>query len=293
MVPLEGRRRCGAVKSVGTLYLPSMSSACIIPFDQSIFVGQAVAGGGQLSSGGIQLVTDVEIVPSCPQWTTRWLSLGKVELLMGIMLGLSSGRREVVVHGACGGLLGGFSLGRASQKPRPGKSGRGGGGVLPENLGDVGLEFFLLLWVNGARPHVTCFVVAVNEAFTTDVPTGAHESGVVSFGTILGEFSSKVLLPIFAILFKNSEMGAKFLVMRSPSTLPDFLFFPSFHLPSSPAGVTLLEVGEILGVGLTKFGGRVVFMVLFITISKTLSKEMRRLFTINRSSNLTHSPSQR
>ncbi len=78
-------------KSIGTLYLPSKSSACIIPFDQSIFVGQAVAGGGQLSSGGIQLVTDVEIVPSCPQRTTRWSSLGKVELLVGILLVLSGG----------------------------------------------------------------------------------------------------------------------------------------------------------------------------------------------------------
>jgi hypothetical protein len=114
-------------KSVGTLYLPIMLSACIIPFDRSIFVGRAKAGGGQLLSGGIQLVMDVEIVPSCPQQTTRWSSLGKVELLVGISLGLSGGRREVVVRGACGGLLGGFSSGRASQNPGLGSQAEGEG----------------------------------------------------------------------------------------------------------------------------------------------------------------------
>ncbi len=114
-------------KSVGTLFLPSMSSACIIPFNRSIFVGRAKAGGGQLLSGGIQLVTDMEIVPLCPQRTTRWLSLEKAELLVGISLGLSGGRCEVVVRGACGGLLGGYSSGWASQNPGLGSQAEGEG----------------------------------------------------------------------------------------------------------------------------------------------------------------------
>ncbi len=54
---------------------------------------------------------------------------------------------------------------------------------------------------------MTCFVVAVNKAFSTDVPTGAHESGVVPFGTILGAFSGKVLLPIFDVLHQKLGDG--------------------------------------------------------------------------------------
>jgi hypothetical protein len=77
--------------------------------------------------GGIQLRTDVEIVPSCPQQMTRLLLLWEVGLLVGILLGLSGGRREVVIGGACGGLSGGFSLGRASQNPGLGSQAEGEG----------------------------------------------------------------------------------------------------------------------------------------------------------------------
>ncbi len=117
----------GPSKFVGTLYLPSSSLACIIPFDQSILVRRAAVGGGQLLLGGIQLGTDVEIVPSCPQRTTRLLSLQEVGLLVGILLGLSGGRREVVVRGTCGRLSGGFSLGRASRNPGLGSQAEGEG----------------------------------------------------------------------------------------------------------------------------------------------------------------------
>jgi hypothetical protein len=123
----RGEDLVGPSKFVGTLYLPSSLLACIIPFDWSILVGRAAAGGGQLLSRGIQLGTDVEIVPSCPQRTTRLLSLWEVGLLMGISLGLSGGRHEVVVRGACGGLLGGFSLGRALRNPGLGSQAEGEG----------------------------------------------------------------------------------------------------------------------------------------------------------------------
>jgi hypothetical protein len=64
MLPFEG------VKS-----LPRISLVCCIFFD--IFVGQAAAGGGQMSLGGIQYAKDVEILPSFPQRTTRLSLLGR------------------------------------------------------------------------------------------------------------------------------------------------------------------------------------------------------------------------
>ncbi len=62
-------------ESVGTSNLPRISLACCISFD-IFFVGRAVAGRGQLFSGGIQLATDMVILPSFPQRTTRWSLLG-------------------------------------------------------------------------------------------------------------------------------------------------------------------------------------------------------------------------
>jgi hypothetical protein len=130
----RGEDLVGPSKFVGTLYLPSSSLACIIPFDRSILVGRAAAGGGQLLLGGIQLGTDVEIVASCPQRTTRLLSLWEVGLLVGILLGLSGGQREVVVHGTCEGLSGGFSSGRALQNPGLGSQAEGEGLVSRRTL---------------------------------------------------------------------------------------------------------------------------------------------------------------
>jgi hypothetical protein len=52
-----------------------ISLACCIPFN-IFFVGRAAAGGGQLLLGEIQLATDVVMLPSFPQQTTRWSSLG-------------------------------------------------------------------------------------------------------------------------------------------------------------------------------------------------------------------------
>ena len=63
-------------KSVGMWYLPKSSLACNIPLDRKGLEGQAVAGGGHSSSGGIQLGMAVEMVPLCPQRTTRLSSVG-------------------------------------------------------------------------------------------------------------------------------------------------------------------------------------------------------------------------
>jgi hypothetical protein len=62
-------------------------------------------------------------------------------------------------------------------KSWPWKSGRRGGGVLPANFFEVGLEFIALRGGDGKCPHVTSFIVAINKAFSTDVPADAH-SGV-------------------------------------------------------------------------------------------------------------------
>ncbi len=177
--------------------------------------------------------------------------------------------------------------------PRPGKSSRGGGFILPANFGDVGKKIVFLCLRDGGRSDVTCFVVAVDKAFATDVPAGTHECGVVPLGTILGALAGKMLLPILPSFIKNLEMGAGFFTMHSPLISPDFLFFPPlfFLLPSADAAP--VEVGGDFGAGLTKFGGRVTLMVLFITILKTSSKQTRRSFTIDLSWTFKHSPSQR
>ncbi len=61
--------------------------------------------------------TAVEMVPLCPQRTTRRSSLGEVGLVVYVSVGPIGGRRGVVVRGGCGGLSGGFSLGRVSRNP--------------------------------------------------------------------------------------------------------------------------------------------------------------------------------
>jgi hypothetical protein len=112
-------------ESVGTSKLPRISLACCILFD-IFFVGRAAAGGGQLLSEGIQLVTDVVMLPLCPQRTTRWSSLG-IQMLWGEGLGIIGGQHGVVVSWMLGELLGGFSLGRASQNPGLGSQAEGRG----------------------------------------------------------------------------------------------------------------------------------------------------------------------
>ena len=83
------------------------------------------------------------------------------------------------------GFAGRLFFGPGIAKPRPGKSSRGGEVILPANFGDVGLKIVLLRLGDGGCSNVTCFVVAVNKAFATDVPAGTHEGKVIPFETIL------------------------------------------------------------------------------------------------------------
>jgi hypothetical protein len=83
------------------------------------------------------------------------------------------------------GFVGRLFFGPGIAKPRPGKSSQGGEVILPANFGDVGLKNDLLCLGDGRRSDVTCFVVAVNRAFSMDVPAGTHEGRVILFGTIL------------------------------------------------------------------------------------------------------------
>ena len=98
-------------------YLPKSSLACSIPLDRKGLEGRAAAGGGHSSLEGIQVGMAVEMVPLCPQRTTRLSSLGEGRLVVGVLVGPSGGRRGVVVRVDCGGLSGGFSSGRASLNP--------------------------------------------------------------------------------------------------------------------------------------------------------------------------------
>ncbi len=92
---------------VGKLYLPRISLACCILFD--IFVGQAVAGGGQMSLVGIQFAKDMEILPSFPQRTTR-LSLLERQASWGDGSKGMIGKHRGVVEGGRGGGQVAFSL---------------------------------------------------------------------------------------------------------------------------------------------------------------------------------------
>ncbi len=103
------------------------------------------------------------------------------------------------------GFVGRLFFGPGIAKPQPGKSSRGGEVILLANFGDVGLKIVLFCLGDGGRSDVTCFVVAVNKAFTTDVPAGTHECGVVPLGTNFGALAGEMLLPIFAVL--HQELG--------------------------------------------------------------------------------------
>jgi hypothetical protein len=112
-------------------------------------------------------------------------------------------------------------------------------------------------------------------------------------GRSFKHFPAKSPFQILLSFRRNLEMGAAFLMIRSPSTSSDFLFFPPFCFPSSPEGVTVVMVDNFLGGELIKLGVRVTLMELFMTISKTSSKQTRRSLTIKWLPNFLHSPSQR
>ena len=117
-------------------------------------------------------------------------------------------------------------------KSWPGESGRGGEGVLPENLIKILLEFSAFCLGNGTCSYVAHLVVAVNEAFDADVPADAHEVGVVPLGAIGRAFSCKILPPVFAFLYQKFGDGGGVLddVIIGFVRIP-FLPFPLFVLP--------------------------------------------------------------
>ncbi len=75
------------------------------------------------------------------------------------------------------------------------------------NFFKISLEFVTLCLGNGARPNVACLVVAVNKAFGTDVPAGAHEGGVVPLGAIFRAFPCKIVFPVLAFLHQKLGDG--------------------------------------------------------------------------------------
>ncbi len=119
-------------KPVGTSNLPRILFACCIPLD-IFFVGRAVAGGGQLLSGGIHFATKVAMLPSFSPRTTRWSWLGSCTLWRGQFPGKKMVDNVELLFGCCvffRWLF--FRPGIA--KSRPVKSGQRGGGDLPANF---------------------------------------------------------------------------------------------------------------------------------------------------------------
>ena len=79
---------------------------------------------------------------------------------------------------------------------------------------------------NGACFYLACLVVAVDEAFSKDVPSGAHEDGVVPLGTISRAFSCKIAPPIFAFLYQKFGDGGSILDNAIPGGFVRLPFLP-------------------------------------------------------------------
>ncbi len=91
------------------------------------------------------------------------------------------------------------------------------------NVVEIGLESSALGLGNGASPHVTSLVVAVNKAFGTDVPAGVHEGFFISLGTIPSAFPCKITLPNLAFFHQEFDDGGR--------VFDDALPFNFFRLP--------------------------------------------------------------
>ena len=168
------------------LNLPKISFTCSIPFN-IVFVGRVVKARGQLSLGGIQFATDVD-------------EAVVVGVLMFVWWGDDWGSTMWSCHTWGVDRTGRLCIRPGIKKSRPGKSGQGGGRVLPANLIKIFLEFGALCLGNDSRSHnhKACLVVVVNKAFTADPPAGAHEGGIAPFEAISQAFSREIALPIFA-----------------------------------------------------------------------------------------------
>ncbi len=162
-------------------------------------------------------------------------------------MGIIGKRRGVVMRWVLGVLLGGFSLGWALLNPGLGIQAEGEIGDLLANFVKVGLESSVLCVGNGASPHVTSLVVAVNTAFGTDVPAGAHEGFFISLRRIPRAFPSKIILPNIAFFHQEFSDVAKVFLQCAPLQLHwASSFFLSFvcHCPRAWLWLRLLEFWE-------------------------------------------------
>jgi hypothetical protein len=106
-----------------------------------------------------------------------------------------------------GGFVGWLFFGPGITKSWPGKSDQRRGGVHPANSFEVGLEFSALCGGGGARPHLTGFIVAINKAFSVDLPADAHAGDFVPLGMIPHAFSCKIALPNLAFFNSLTAIG--------------------------------------------------------------------------------------
>ena len=82
----------------------------------------------------------------------------------------------------------------------PGKSGQMvGSQVLLANFCNIGLDLITLCLGDSTFSDVAQLVVAVDEAFTMDVPTSTHPF-FTPLWAVLGAFPCKIMIPIFALL---------------------------------------------------------------------------------------------
>ncbi len=126
-----------------------------------------------------------------------------------------------------GGFVRWLFFGPDIAESRFGKSGQRGGGVLSANFVEVGLESSVLRVGNGASPCMTGLVVAVDKAFSMDVPSGAHEGCFIPLGTIPCAFPYKITLPNLAFFHQELGDGGGVFDNVLPFNFVGLPFFPS------------------------------------------------------------------
>ncbi len=125
---------------------------------------------------------------------------------------------------------------------------------------------------------MTGLVVAIAEAFPTDIPAGTRGGVVVPLGTIPCVFTRKIALPNLIVLHEKIHDGGSVFDDALPF---GFVGLPFFILPLSVIPWHRVSSGiGVLGEGLIKLGGRITLRELLSTILRTLSKQTRQLLTI-------------
>jgi hypothetical protein len=205
--------------------------------------------------GGIQFVTDVVMLPDSPADDEAGI-VGDLSFVMRVFQGDDWCMTWSCHLGWEVGLIGGLPFMPGIAKSRPGKSDPGGGGVLSANFFEIFLESAMFSLGTGILSHATCLVVAVNKAFGMDVPTGAHEGGVVPLGAIHQAFPCKIVIPVLAFLHQKFGDGGSIFGDALPF---GFVRFPFLPLPFLLAAIPWrgVELGQwIFGRGVDKIGGK-------------------------------------